>query len=142
MLTDKSGRLFKSIEDCANTAIRGLLALISPEAGAMGELGHIGCEDEAGRCGTQVPGREGRGGGLPDNTQLGLRQSVHPPLARVWPESLGEGQRAEANAGIFCSVLLPGVEAFALHNIAPREEASSGSDPAGHWVCQPEQGLR
>lgn len=38
MLTDKSGRLFKSIEDCANTAIRGLLALISPEAGAMGEL--------------------------------------------------------------------------------------------------------
>lgn len=38
VLTDKSGQLFKSIKDCANTTIRGLLALISPEAGAMGEL--------------------------------------------------------------------------------------------------------
>lgn len=54
VLTDKSGRLFKSIKDCANTTIRGLLALISPEAGAIRELATLAVK-MGGSCGNPGP---------------------------------------------------------------------------------------
>lgn len=88
VLTDKSGRLFKSIEDCANTTIRGLLTLIRPRSRRNRRTGHIGCEDGARSCGTQVPSREREAAScLTTYSQAYYIQGVHPPSVRVWLES-------------------------------------------------------
>lgn len=82
MLTDKSGRLFKSIEGCVNTTIRGLPALISPEAGCHRRAGYLGFKDGAGSC--RNPGLRQRGKVVTClyGKRLELLQGVLPPLAR------------------------------------------------------------